>query len=145
MRRLTLQLSVALLTFLIGLLLSQQLVVFKLKALSMAFRGSGPSYGYVSLFDGVKLGTTSRKFASPDLAIEGLDRELSCATKILERGPKFDAQGKMIGERVVAIIRSPISGEQVAVVLWTDHSILCSIRSASLLHVLRFERTESFP
>ena len=109
----------------------------------MAYKSNGPSYGYVSLFDGVKLGTSSKKFASSDQAIEGLDEELKCAIKILERGPKFDSQGIKIGERVVAIVRSPISGEQGAVVLWTDHALLCRIQSTSLQHVLRFEGTES--
>jgi hypothetical protein len=121
------------------------LIVFKLTALGIGSKGSGPSYGYVSLFDGVKLGTSSKKFASPDRAIEGLDKELNCAIKILERGPKFDSQGKKIGERVVAIIGSPISREPGAVVMWTDRSVLCRIQSTSLHHVLRFERTEAFP
>jgi hypothetical protein len=62
MRPSTIRLSVVVLTFVIGSWLSHQLMIFRLFAM-----GRGPhhaSYGYVSTFDGVKVGTPSQRFDS---------------------------------------------------------------------------------
>ena len=143
MRPSTIRLSVAVLTFVIGSWLSHQLMIFRMFAM-----GCGPHHasdGYVSIFDGIKVGTTSQKVDSPDEVVDELNKFSKQAVWIIERGPKLDAEGSVVGKSLVAIVRSPSSGEQLAELVWTDGRRVCFISSKSLPHVLAFERAQELP
>ena len=78
-------------------------------------------------------------YRSPEKANEVFDKEIGSAVKVIERGPKYDRHGSVIGQRAVAIVLDTENNEQYSV-FWTDGKILFSIHSRSMIHVLQFER-----
>lgn len=52
--------------------------------------------------DGLKVGFDAERFPSPSLAATALNKHLKLAVKILERSPKLNERGEVVGERVVA-------------------------------------------
>jgi hypothetical protein len=143
-RNLAIRVSIAIGMFLIGLWLSNHLIFFSLYAMGEG-RGGKALYGYISIFDGVIVGTTCSRSDSQEKAIEDLHKYLHRAVRYIERGPKLDGKGNLIGERVLAITRSPYTGELMAEVVWTEGPVQCSITSRSLPHTLAFERAEESP
>ena len=57
------------------------------------------------------------------------------ATRVIERGPKTDKNGKTIGERVVFL-----SAKSMANIAWTDDHTVRVIDSTKLAYALEFER-----
>src|SRR4030095_623206 len=93
------------------------------------------STGYSSS-DGVFVAFTERSCSTHSLARHVLEEKLRDAAQILERSPRFNARGKQIGERVVAIFPTEYRGIQKATVFWTHGAGLISIDSPSLQHAL---------
>lgn len=74
---------------------------------------------------------------SPESIEIALERELKQATRVLQRGPKFNSSGELVGERaVISILKEQ---REVLSVIWSQHSELHSISSSSLEHVLKLE------
>jgi hypothetical protein len=120
-------------------------MIFRMFAMGCGPHHASHGYGYVSMFDGVKVGTWSQRFDSPDEVVDELNKFSGRAAWIVERGPKLDAEGSVVAERLVAIVHSPSSGEQMAELVWTDGRRVCFISSTSLPHVLAFERAQELP
>jgi hypothetical protein len=144
MRQPTIRLTVAVFTFLLGVCLSNIFIVFRLVAMG---HGPGPRavYGYQSVFDRWQVGTDGKKYDSPSMAVEELNKYAANAIKIVNRGSLFDQSGRKTGERLVAIVRFPHSNEPMAAVIWTEGPLLNFIVSHSLTHALRFESAQNSP
>lgn len=89
--------------------------------------------------NGIPVEVRVERTNSSELARKALGDRLQRAIAILQRDILKDAQGKDVGERVVAVF--PDSWE--AVVLTTDGPKIYSINSPSIRHALEFERTSN--
>jgi hypothetical protein len=99
-------------------------------------KGGFTSHRYKSS-DGVEVSLDSTGYQTHERATTALEERLKDADQIIERKPKMNEKGEIVGERVVAIF-SPTSYSRAAVI-WTDGSVLSSIESSSLPHALAFE------
>jgi hypothetical protein len=88
----------------------------------------------------IKLWFFHAHYRSPEKANEVFAVEVGSAVKVIERGPKYNRDGHLVGQRAVAIVLDTENNEQYASVLWTDGQTLFSIHSRSITHVLHFER-----
>jgi hypothetical protein len=100
----------------------------------------GWAQGYVSS-DGERLSESGNGFSSSALANRELQKRIKEAEKIIERAPKFDSNGKKIGERVIAIFPPNANGTKWVSIIWTDKTSIGSINAHSLQLALEFERT----
>jgi hypothetical protein len=144
MKRLLLHFLFALLTFILGVAISP-----------ISFRTDLIAHGYVPDGGGgfsvtrhtssyfVKLWFSHAGYPSAEKAEEVFQSRVSEAVRIIERTPKLDKEGRKVGERVVAIFFSQEHNEQYAAVFWTDKTILRSVYSSSLMHVLDFEKNQT--
>jgi len=106
----------------------------------------GSYYSYITGYeapDGVEIYESCAPFQSPSAAKRGLRERLKDAISILERGPKYDHQGRKVGERVVALFNSKEAGKRASLVFWTDKKNMYEVGSLSISHVLEFERDRS--
>jgi hypothetical protein len=85
--------------------------------------------------------TRTEYFPSPDRAQEEMQSKLKESTNIIQRGPKLDATGQQVGERVVAMFKAEPTSEYIedTVVIWTVNSEVHSIKGL-FTHVLEFEK-----
>jgi len=90
--------------------------------------------------DFIKLWFFRAHYRSPEKANEAFAVQVGSAVKVIERGPKYNRDGSLGGQRAVAIVLDTENNEQYASVLWTDGQTLFSIHSPSMSHVLQFER-----
>ena len=88
----------------------------------------------------IKLWFSRSKYQSAEKANEVFATAVGSAVKVIERGPKYNRQGRLVGQRAVAILLDTERNEQYSSVLWTDGEMLFSIYSPSMTHVLQFER-----
>lgn len=88
----------------------------------------------------IKLWFSSRHYRSTEKANEVFATEVASAIKVIERGPKYNRNGSLVGQRAVAILLDTDKNEQYSSVFWTDGQSLFSIDSPSMTHVLQFER-----
>ena len=81
------------------------------------------------------------RFPSSDSARQELEAMLARSTNVMERGPKSDPQGRILGERAVANFTARVSSGHIedTVVLWTNGSELHSI-TGIFNYVLVFEK-----
>jgi hypothetical protein len=136
MRRIAFYLLIAAATFTIGSALARHFISFKVTVYASGERGGG--VGYKSS-DGVELFKTSRGFDSTCQAADELNALLKRAERVIERAPKLDKSGRVVGERVVAVFHLDEPFWQGAAVIWTDEKLLSCIESSSLRHVLKLE------
>lgn len=117
------------------------------RKLGMYFRQVGSACGkggHVYAFyssDGVYLSETVIPYSSSKVANAALQKCIAEAMTITEQTAKFNKQEQMVGERIVGFFRSKEADEQVSAVIWTQDDALCLIESASMSHVLEFERS----
>lgn len=80
-------------------------------------------------------------FPSADSARQKLEAMLAHSTNVMERGPKADAQGRIVGERAVANFAAPVSSGHIedTTVVWTNGPELHYI-TGIFNHVLLFEK-----
>ncbi len=114
----------------------------KFSALAHGCGGPDDAWGTAHLSrDKIKVSIDGATYASSVLAKKELGKRLKDMSRIIERGAKYDDQGQLIGERVVAILAGP-DGE-TATVLWTDRKSLLQIQSVSLEKALELEKYKS--
>jgi hypothetical protein len=97
--------------------------------------------------DGGSLIVIYNRFRDETEATAILDKEIARAIKSQSRGPKKDASGKVVGERVQLLLPSGKSkpDDMVYAVAWTDGAIFHEIESASLPDVLTMEKIYKYP
>jgi hypothetical protein len=143
MRRFLLKFLVALLTFMVGLVISP----IRFWSTSLG-HGSVKDGGGVILVYGFKssylinLGWSSEGYPTPEKAEEVFEARLKEANVVLGRTPRPDEGGVEISKRAVAIFHNQELNERYVCVLRTRGKCLISICSSSLMHVLYFERHE---
>lgn len=109
-------------------------------------RDSAYLYTYEAA-DGVKVERASMRFESAEAANSELRNKVNFypnPTESLERNPKVDSNGSVVGQRVVAVETGMKSGGQLAYIVWTNGEELCWILSPSLRHALELERQGRF-
>jgi hypothetical protein len=170
MRRITIRLIVAVLTFVIGIglttfwflnrhsqpksmlevesaaaddLIKQNIEFQSLSTADGIILNGGnfASQAYQSS-DGVKVSDSQEGYPSSERAKEAFNERLKNAVMILERNRKNE-DGLEMGERVVGIFAYGGSKEKVASIIWLKGSAFYSISSSSLRYALAFERTRS--
>lgn len=105
------------------------------------FRACGPGWtqGYITS-DDEELSESGNGFASSAHANRELQKRLKEAEIIIERGPKFDASGRKVGERLIAVFpATEYRGKSVSII-WTYKDGLGSINAPSLQLALEFEK-----
>jgi hypothetical protein len=105
------------------------------------FRGCKPGWvqGYVTS-DGERLSESGNGFASPALAKRELQKRIQEAEIIIERGPRLDAMGKKVGERLIAVFPATEYRRKSVSIIWTYNDILGSINAPTLQLALEFEK-----
>ncbi len=170
MKRITVRLVIALLTFVIGVslvafwLLNQQTSAKSLlevenaaaesliqqhiefNGVSMAdgiilTGGNFASQSYESSY-GVRVSFSQEGYSSSERAREAFEEKLKNAVSILERNRKY-VYGLQMGERIVGVFAYSEPKEQVSSIIWLEGSVLYTISSPSLRHALAFERNKS--
>lgn len=168
MRRLTLRLAVALLTFNLGLSAVSLLMVTRRRAPQLIsveenqpvrvaraekrtyeqrMQASGYAgkyracFGVFSSSDGMNFSSTNIYFRSHARAERELRKTLRTASEIIKRELILDREGRRSGQRVVAVF-APEKGVHVAAakVIWTDDSDFGYIHSSSLHNILEYEK-----
>lgn len=141
MKRVLLYISCTVLTFALGVAISP--IRFKADLIACGYMSDGVSGYSVTRFTSsyfVKLWHSSAGYPSAEGADAALQKRAGEAVRVIERAPKLDVEGRKVGERVVALFSSPEHNGQYACVFWTDETILHSLESPSLMHVLEFEK-----
>ena len=165
MPRILLQLSVTLLTFIIGVSLASVWYIlshpsvesFKIAESTSVpqlvvegprFVQAGNACGFecsshiYNSSDGEVLSDSTCGYRSPARAKKELQRDLKGVQKIVERVPKLDWNGRQIGERVVAVFLPDEYGRRWVRIMWTDGPRLHSINAPTLELALEFEQKE---
>ncbi len=165
MPRLTLCLVVAALTFIIGVVLTSLWLVGRLPSFrqtestalqpvnrELSFRltrehlGPNSRYYDYEATDDVRLMRGHVTFSSAERANDELGYKINYhwnLTEILERSPKTDGSGHVVGERLV-VVYTDTEGGQSAEVVWINGNELCWIVSLSLRHILELESQGRF-
>ena len=94
--------------------------------------------GYIT-YNGKHLSLFSATFQSSLAANQELQKWLQGATRIQEWGPKYDQQGEVTGERIVAIY--VVEDRNKAAILWSQQESIFFIETESLECALEFERS----
>ena len=144
MKRIPLNLLFALLTFIIGVVISPIRFEADLIAcgrVADSSRGFSVARYTSSYF--VKVWFSHTGHPSAEKANEVFQAQAEEAVRVIERTPKFDKAGRKVGERAVALFFSQEYNEQYACVFWTDEKILHSVCSSSLKLVLEFEKNRT--
>jgi hypothetical protein len=85
---------------------------------------------------------TCNEFSSSKGARRALREELSFdGYKIISRGAKLNAEGQRVGRRVVAVYCCGKEGQQAAHILWTDVAKFCDLAAPSVQRALDFEKS----
>jgi hypothetical protein len=168
MRRLSLRLIVAFLTFLIGLSAAffwfvfnqpksenllveevqpvisadiQEKPIGKLGVAGSCLTKDGFRCSFTDVgFDGMLFRQMSEFYDSPKRANKKLQKKLKQATKIIKQESVFDEQGKQVGKKVIAIFPSKDSDNGAAELLWTDDSRLTTVSGNSLRDIEKYEK-----
>jgi hypothetical protein len=98
--------------------------------------GDGFIHLYQSL-DGVKISHSGRTLTQD---IEQKLRTILEKAIVIERGPKLDKEGRIIGERAVIVYENKDTGRQSALAYSTSGDSISMISGSSLEHVMSFEK-----
>lgn len=90
--------------------------------------------------DGMSFSQMRVLYSSSKRANRELQRRLKGANEIIKREPFFDEQGKQTGEKVVATFPSSARYNGAAEILWTDGSRFAYISGTSLHNILEYEK-----
>ena len=101
--------------------------------------GGFSSAAYTSSYS-VRLSFAHFGYRSKEKANEVFDRHLRDAVRVIETTTKLNDKGEVVGRRAVTISFNPETNQSFASVSWIEDSIIQSIDSQSLLHVLEFEK-----
>jgi len=109
----------------------------------------GTDFGFTTYGcpDGNSLIVIYNRFRDETEATAILDKELARAVRSEGRGPKRDAEGKVVGERVQLVLPSGKNkpDDTLHAVAWTDGAIFHEIESVSLPDVLAMEKIYRYP
>jgi hypothetical protein len=144
MKRLLCHFPFAILTFILGIVISPISFRTDLIACGRVPDGGGgfSVTRYTSSYF-VKLWFSHAGYPSAEKANEVFQSQVNEAVRVIERTPKLDKEGRKVGERAVAVFFSQENNEHYACVFWTDKTILHSVYSSSLMHVLDFEKNQA--
>jgi len=168
MRRLTLRLAVALLTFTIGMTAASLWIVsrrpnpkiisvvesqpipsadekkrtYEYEMQASGYSGSNRAcFGAFSSSDGMKFSSTNIYFSSPKRANRELEKTLRDVSEIIKREPILNREGRKIGQRVVAMfVPYKGSSKASAKVIWAEGADFGYIGSSSLQNILEYEK-----
>ena len=94
--------------------------------------------GYFT-YSGRRLSLSGASYSSRSEAFQKLRSWAQGATRIQETGAKYNQEGQIVGERVVAFVA--VGDREVALIVWTQEESLFAIESESLDCAMEFERT----
>jgi hypothetical protein len=94
--------------------------------------------------DGVNLRVLYWDFGDENHAAEALEKQIARADKVVERTPKRNSDGKVVGERVQVVLPPVNHREPLSAVFWTDGVSYHEIRSLSLKDILELERVYKY-
>lgn len=103
--------------------------------------GAKVSFNSYKSEDGVVVVVTFETYKSPDAARQALEKLAGKAARVLQRGVKHAANGRVVGERVELDFLKPVD----KVVAWREGPQLIILRSSSRSHVLDFEKQGDVP
>jgi hypothetical protein len=129
------RLSVALLTFVLGVALSP--MHFYVESIACGSHSSGTSFRSTYF---IRVSRGYQKFDSPEKADEAFNKKLSGAVEVFEVGPQLDKDGTVVGRRAVIMYYFPEESRYFTRVFWTNGRYLWSISSGSAQHVREFEK-----
>lgn len=89
--------------------------------------------------DGASVSSRLDRFISATRARKELQKVVRNA-KVVERHPRLDQTGRLIGEKIVVRFAAKKSNGSPVAVLWVDRNELHRIMGSSLHHVLEFEK-----
>lgn len=134
MKRYLTYLACAVATFILGVVISP--IRFRIESIACGAYSSTTTYRSSYLLTLSSSGTT---YPSIEKAGEEFQRRLLTAVNIIERTPKFDRDGKRVGERAVIFYINDTHQNEYAVISTNERSFH-STQSSSLMHVLQFEK-----
>ncbi len=137
MRELTHYLPIAIMTFIIGVVISP--IRFDETGIAC---GKGASWRSYKSSYFVKLSSGGYRFPSARQADAGFQRQVNAAEEVIEQTPKLDKNGWQVGKRAVAIFSAGDRNEQIVCIFWTNGRWIEDICSVSLMHVLDFEKQQ---
>ena len=163
MRRLTLRLVVALLTFVIGVTAASLWFIF-LRSTPMAVKlevnsppqapaepqriyergpaGEATTGSFITLSssDGMNFTKWSVYCGTPQRAKRELQKRLKKAVEVVSREPVFDEGGQQIGEKLVALFAPNDPDNSPASLLWTEKEELFQVETSSLQNILEYRK-----
>jgi hypothetical protein len=92
--------------------------------------------------DGASLTVSYNTFPDAAQAKAWFEKEVTRSTKVVERGPKKDGTGKVVGKRAQIVPAKP--NEKLVAIIWTDGRSLHEVQSTSLRDALEFERVYQY-
>lgn len=90
--------------------------------------------------DGTMISVRIERRKSPALAKKELIKSTREAVEILKREPKFNEDGRRVGEHSLLTSKQEESNNLQTIIVWTDGSEVYFIESPSLQHALEFEK-----
>ncbi len=145
MKRLTVRLVAAILTFCVGVTAAALWYIHRQQVNAnrpITFKSAGVgdvngfdfNYHEYDSSDGVRVSRMGQSFPSPALATEELEKRAREAEKIIERKPVIGKDGRQVGERVVAVL-----GKDRASIFGTYEEIFWAIDAPSVKYALALE------
>ncbi len=102
--------------------------------------GTPFSFNSYKSSDGTAISTRFERRKSPAHAKKELNRNIEAAIEVMKREPKFDKDGRNIGERALLTSKQEESTNLQTAIVWTNGSQVYFIESLSLKHALEFEK-----
>ena len=136
---------VALFAFLLGVVVSP--IHFQVESRGQGRITDGNGRFFVTSFRSsyfVELTFAHYSYDSPEKANAVFAEHVAQSIEVTEITPKLDAQGKIVVRRAVTTALNHDRTKHLACVFWTDGSMLHAVTSASLLHVLDFEKQHAY-
>jgi len=102
----------------------------------------GPNHSWVTgyiTYNGKRLSLSAATYASQSEATQMLRSRVQGATRIQEAGARYNQEGRIVGERVVALV--DVEDKELALIVWTQEDSVFAIESESLECAMEFERT----
>lgn len=102
----------------------------------------GPNHSWVTgyiTYNGKRLSLSAASYSSQSEATQVLRSRVQGATRILETGARYNQEGRIVGERAVALVA--VESKELALIVWTQEESVFVIESESLECAMEFERT----
>jgi hypothetical protein len=106
----------------------------------------GPNHSWVTgytTYNGKRLSLSGATYSSQSEAIQMLRNSVQGAKTIQETGNRYNQEGQIVGERVVALVA--VEDKGLALIVWTQGESVFEIESESLECAMEFERMRIDP